>query len=68
MESPSPDVVIELRQSIQRRYGIGITVAQDKCAEAVHTTRRSWQQWERGERNMHPAFWELASLKLNKPG
>lgn len=29
----------------------------------VHTTGRVWQQWESGERRMHPAFWELARAK-----
>lgn len=64
MESPDSKAVIELRQSIQDKHGIGITAAQDKCAELVHTSRRAWQQWERGERGMHPAFWELISLKI----
>ena len=29
----------------------------------VHTTCRVWQQWEAGDRRMHPAFWELFLLK-----
>jgi DNA (cytosine-5)-methyltransferase 1 len=74
MNSPDPRQVIKLRESIQQRDGLGITAAQDLCAEMLHTSRRSWQQWERGERKMHPAFWELAqyktrvNLESKKPG
>ena len=62
--SPDPDDVISLRLTLQSEMCYGITAAQDKCAEILHTSRRSWQQWERGERKMHPAFWELINIKL----
>ena len=55
---------IDLREQVQERLGLGITAAQDWCAESVHTSRRAWQQWERGERAMHPAFAELAAIKV----
>lgn len=29
----------------------------------LHTTVRVWQQWEAGDRRMHPAFWELFMIK-----
>lgn len=64
MSSPSPAEVMALREAVQTRDGIGITAAQDACAAMLHTSRRAWQQWERGERNMHPAFWELAQIKV----
>lgn len=32
----------------------------------VFTSRRAWQQWERGERRMHLAFWELAHIKIRE--
>ncbi len=51
------------RKAVQARLGIGITAAQDWCAAAVHTKRRPWQQWEAGDRSMHPAFWELFLIK-----
>ena len=63
IESPRPDDVKSGRESIQKAKGIGITAAQDWCAEQVHTTRRVWQQWETGDRGMHPAFWELFRIK-----
>lgn len=61
--NPSCEDVINLRESLQSD-SVGITKAQDLCAEMLHTSRRSWQQWERGDRKMHPAFWELISIKI----
>lgn len=63
MDNPSPDEVRCLRERIQFKRELGITAAQDFCAELVHTSRRAWQQWESGDRKMHPAFWELAKIK-----
>ena len=66
--SPPPEKVKALREQIQTSDSIGITAAQDLCAGMLHTSRRAWQQWERGERNMHPAFWELISIKSGRAG
>lgn len=62
-ESPSSAEVKTAREAVQAAREIGITAAQDLCAEQVHTTRRVWQQWESGDRRMHPAFWELFRIK-----
>ena len=62
--NPRPEDVLKLREALQKRESIGITAAQDRCAEMLHTSRRAWQQWERGDRKMHAAFWELAQIKL----
>lgn len=62
-DSPLPEDIKSARESIQAVKSIGITAAQDWCAEQVHTTRRVWQQWETGDRGMHPAFWELFRIK-----
>lgn len=43
------------------REALGLT--QTAAAELVHTKLRAWQQWEAGDRQMHPAFWELFLLK-----
>jgi DNA-binding transcriptional regulator YiaG len=48
---------------VQKAYGLHITAGQDWCAEQLHTSRRSFQQWESGDRSMHPAFWELLKIK-----
>lgn len=63
VRSPTPAEVLAGREAVQARRGLGITAAQDWCAEQVHTKRRPWQQWETGARAMHPAFWELFQLK-----
>lgn len=62
-ESPRPEDIKLARENVQVAKSIGITAAQDWCAEQVHTTRRVWQQWEAGDRGMHPAFWELFRIK-----
>lgn len=63
--NPAPDEVQALRRGLQGRENLGITAAQDRCASMLYTSRRAWQQWERGERKMHPAFWELISIKCS---
>ena len=64
MDKISKEQVCKLRQGVQDEHNIRKTAAIDLCAKALHTSRRSWQQWERGEARMHPAFWELAQIKL----
>lgn len=44
------------------RLSSGIT--QTVAGALLHTTCRTWQQWEAGDRRMHPAFWELLNIKL----
>ena len=61
--TPEPAEILAAREALQSRLGLGITAAQDWCAEALHTSRRSFQQWETGARAMHPAFWELLMIK-----
>lgn len=43
-------------------------LSQTAAAALVHTSCRTWQQWEAaegtpGHRRMHPAFWELFRIK-----
>jgi DNA-binding transcriptional regulator YiaG len=57
---PTPD---EVRAARERA---GLT--QTQAAALVHTSLRAWQQWEaeagtEGHRAMHPAFWELFTIK-----
>lgn len=63
-ERPDKEAVLALRHQIQERYDCGITLAQDICATMLSTTRGTWQQWERGDRTMHAAFYELAVVKV----
>jgi DNA-binding transcriptional regulator YiaG len=61
--TPTPEQVKQVREAVQASMSIGITAAQDWCANALHTSRRSFQQWETGARAIHPAFWELLTIK-----
>lgn len=54
-ESPTPEQVTEARKSA------GLT--QTEAGALVHSGLRTWQQWERGDRKMHPGLWELFQLK-----
>jgi DNA-binding transcriptional regulator YiaG len=54
--NPTPE---EIRFS---REASGLT--QTEAGKLLHTTCRTWQQWEAGDRRMHPAFWELFQIKL----
>lgn len=64
--NPRPTEVVAARERVQSDKDLGITSAQTWCAEQLHTTIRTWQQWETGERRMHPAFWELFERKAKE--
>lgn len=46
------------------REAAGLT--QTQAGVLVHAGCRTWQQWEAGERRMHPAFWELFCRKARQ--
>jgi DNA-binding transcriptional regulator YiaG len=62
-DSPKAQEVKAVREAVQAFASLGITAAQDWCAAALHTSRRAFQQWEAGDRAMHPGFWELLKIK-----
>lgn len=64
MGSPSPAEIIAAREAVMITKSLGITAAQDWCADQVHVARRTWQSWEYGDRAMLPGLWELLSIKL----
>lgn len=43
------------------RAAAGLT--QEAAGALVHVARRTWQDWERGERTMPAGLWELFWLK-----
>jgi DNA-binding transcriptional regulator YiaG len=53
--SPAPEEICAVRKAA------GLT--QTAAAVLLHTTCRVVQQWEAGDRRMHPAFMELLKLK-----
>jgi DNA-binding transcriptional regulator YiaG len=46
------------------RAQAGLT--QEAAAALVYSTERAWQKWEAGDARMHPAMFELFSLKKPK--
>lgn len=56
MSSPAPEEIRAARDAA----GLSQTAA----AELVHSKLRTWQQWEAGDRRMHPGLWELFRLKI----
>ena len=53
--NPTPDDIFG------ERFNARLT--QTAAAALLHTSCRAWQQWEAGDRRMHPAFWELFLIK-----
>lgn len=53
--NPTPDEVRAAREAA------GLT--QTSAAALIHGTLRAWQEWEAGNRRMHPGLWELFRLK-----
>jgi len=56
--SPSPDRVRAAREAAG--------LSQTEAAVLIHSGLRAWQEWEAGNRRMHPAFWELFKIKTSK--
>ena len=54
--NPTPEAIREARAAA------GLT--QHQAAELIHGTERAWQEWEAGNRRMHPGLWELFRKKL----
>lgn len=55
-ESPDPAEIRAAREAA----GLSQTAAADQ----VYSKLRTWQQWEAGDRRMHPGLWELFQLKI----
>lgn len=53
--TPRPHEIIALR------HALGLT--QTQAGKVIHASLKAWQQWEAGDRRMHPAFWELFRKK-----
>jgi len=55
--NPSPKTIAAARQKAQ--------LTQTEAGQLIYASLRTWQQWEAGDRRMHPAFWELFNIKLS---
>jgi len=38
-------------------------LSQSAAASLIHSTLRTWQDWEAGKARMHPGLWELFRIK-----
>lgn len=56
---PGPQQIKEARQ----KSGL----SQTEAGALIHCALRTWQDWEAGKRQMHPAMWELFCIKTEKP-
>lgn len=56
VENPTPDAI----RCARKAAGLSQTAA----AALIYCTLRGWQEWEAGNRRMHPALWELFRIKL----
>jgi DNA-binding transcriptional regulator YiaG len=56
--NPKPAEILAARQKA------GLT--QTEAGALLFTTCRVWQQWEAGDRRMHPSFWELFNIKTGR--
>jgi DNA-binding transcriptional regulator YiaG len=56
-KNPKPEQVRAAREAA----GLSQTAA----AAIIHSTLRTWQDWEGGVARMHPAFWELFRIKIS---
>lgn len=41
-----------------RQARLAAELTQTQAAELVYSSLRAWQQWEAGDRRMHPAIWQ----------
>lgn len=39
-------------------------MTQTSAADLINSGLRTWQQWEAGDRRMHPAMWELFRIRV----
>lgn len=63
----SPSAARNPRPAEIRAAREAASLTQTQAGAVVYVSMRGWQQWEAGERPMHPAFWELFRLKLREP-
>ena len=55
MNKPTPQQIVDMRKKA------GLT--QTQAAESIYKKLRTWQQWEKGDREMDPALFELFNIK-----
>lgn len=56
--NPSPEQIRAAREAAG--------LSQSAAARLIHSTRRTWQDWEAGVARMHPAFFELFVIRSDE--
>jgi len=56
LKAPEPKDIKDLRKSVN--------LTQQKAAELLHSTLRTFQRWEYGTTKMPHAYWELFAIKI----
>jgi DNA-binding transcriptional regulator YiaG len=56
--NPAPAAILAAREACD--------LTQEAASALVHSGLRTWQQWEAGDRRMHPGLWELFQIKSKK--
>jgi len=56
MKSPTKSAI--------RKARLKVGLSQKEAGATIYKAERTWQQWERGDRSMDPAFWELFNIKI----
>jgi|JI9StandDraft_1071089.scaffolds.fasta_scaffold06362_12 DNA-binding transcriptional regulator YiaG len=56
--NPTPEEIRDARSRIGH--------SQKAAADMIHATERAWQEWEAGNRRMHPGLWELFQIKCRE--
>lgn len=65
--NPSCDEFVSLRRKVQQHFKLRSDRAgKVLCAETVYVHVNTWIKWETDEVPAHPAFWELANIKLTQ--
>lgn len=57
--NPTPAEILKAREAAQ--------LTQSQAAEKVGGTLRAWQNYEGGQRRMHPGLFELFLIKTGQP-
>ena len=56
MKTPTPTQIKKVRKAAN--------LTQTAAAAIIYKKTRTWQQWEKGDRSMDRALWELFNLKV----
>jgi DNA-binding transcriptional regulator YiaG len=57
--NPAPEAI--------KTFRLSLGLSQTAFGALVHAGLRTVQDWEAGERRMHPGLWELAQIKGQPP-